>query len=251
MVEVIQTATLLPTPFAECSVIWNDKTQTFQLNDYVDVIKCCKNKCNYLKSQCDSYCEKNVPLEEMDDCKFKCKEQQTYCADNCFVQDIKGINGDNPFNYCGKRMRCWNNEFNILERDCASKNKQDIINCCRRHCLPTKYVDCDKLCNYSFELAYGSDESDDVESKDKLNNNNNTIEQFCPYDCPCRQNFSNRMDCPYRQSCPYNRRYQSLYRFDNKIHMIFRLFTFIFLLWFIGYFILFFLSTNKNKKIIN
>ena len=187
--EIIQSSTLLPTPFSECSIVWNDKKQSFIPNDYVDVIKCCTSKCDYIKSKCDSFC-KTLPEENRTDCNFKCNEQLTYCTDNCFVQDIKSVNGSNPFNYCTKKYNC-------TDRECLLQKKNDLIQCCRHNCIPTKYVDCDKLCNYSFDLAYGKNGEKDYD----------IIEQYC---FPCKSLKS----------------YKDFINLDNSIYLVFLLWLF-------------------------
>lgn len=138
--------------FSVCTGVWDKNKQKFVNADSSSIMKCCIDRCIEPNNSCHEICKRD---QNSIDCHKACEYQRSSCTDSCELEgNIWGP--DNPFVECAKDKGCWKNN-NVPDSECIKVNKRELIDCCRRNCIPTRDIDCQKHCEYSFDLTAGRD----------------------------------------------------------------------------------------------
>lgn len=169
--NIVSSFSLEKTPYAECSFVWNEAKKKFEPASYINKIKCCFKKCDNWHNDCEAMCKTTYVNDN--NCLSRCKRQQKLCTDNCFTLDVKNV-PDSNIKSCAKHSYCLDKDGD-LDISCAVNNKEQIIKCCKQNCFPTKNIDCDSFCNYTFNY--------ETDTTDKM------IEE--PYTAPQAHNINN------------------------------------------------------------
>lgn len=136
--------------FATCSKVWNKTTQKYDASDSTDVFKCCSKQCIKPVKWCYDYCNKNIILDGdfsiLGRCMETCDHEKNLCLDTCKLSSPYVGMGNNYYE-CSKKYDCIG-IGNLPDKNCVKKYKDDIFECCRRTCIPTQDLDCQKHCEY-------------------------------------------------------------------------------------------------------
>jgi len=119
-------------PFGLCSGYWDEKNRVFHRANKTEERKCCLNSCKPLTNECRDMC--NLATNNKT-CHETCDDIEEICEDNC---DLLG--DKNPIYNHGIT-----NQINV---DSVLKNKDEIIRFCRKNCVTTSEIDCQKHCEY-------------------------------------------------------------------------------------------------------
>lgn len=154
--------------FPECKQIKPDA-------NYIDISKCCINKCNKTYNFCLNLCDKKFPGD------IPCKNQciilhKNLCYDYCQLPST-ALQIDNDFYKCTQKSGC-NTESTFPDKNCVEKNKENIYECCVNNCDPTK-VNCGDYVNFFMNLPYERTKllptkNNKLTSKTKLENKKST-----------------------------------------------------------------------------
>lgn len=142
-----------------CMPKYFDQNKNKYVNLSLDRIhKCCTNQCKYVDKKCRAYCQQpHAPTH----CQKHCHYNHQSCLAGCDITHIlEGSQANIP--WCISQSACKGLEREKL-RDCLEHEREHIIRCCRQDCIPTREINCDKHCEYSFERALGRDDSDIIE----------------------------------------------------------------------------------------
>ena len=147
--------------FAPCSVSW-DETGELIKNNRDQIYLCCNNRCNSDKNNCYSFCEKNPE----DYCKFSCDVMNNVCQNIC--QSSRFDWQKRYFDSCMQDYECLNG-IGIIDEKCLINNKNNLIDCCQKKCVPDNQnndeIDCVQHCNLSYDI--------NIEKSSKNNEGNN------------------------------------------------------------------------------
>jgi len=120
-------------------------------NNIDDLLSCLYN-CKKPLPVCSNDCDKQYNNNETDypnyiRCKQSCIDNKTICTDSCKASGI--WNNKNPFINCSQN--CW---YGLsYDNKCIIHGEKDIVECCKRTCLPSEDVNCDSLCNNMLSLT--------------------------------------------------------------------------------------------------
>ena len=137
-------------PFGLCSGHWDEKTQVFRRADETEQGDCCLRTCKPLIDLCSRTCPKAEPkYQEL--CYKTCEDISVTCGDFCKLSSpIWG--STNPIFKGIKEQGCGDYLYEPLNNECIKKNKDGIINICRQNCRSSHTLDCDKHCQYSYNI---------------------------------------------------------------------------------------------------
>jgi len=149
---------LLPGAFGLCSAVWEGNRYRKATN--VELVKCCLKACLPIVKSCRQTCS-TIEGRKHDRCHETCEDIIAACRDNCRLSgSSKGIWGpDNPIYIGLKEHGCGDSYEEPINKECVMDNKDSIMRLCRRNCVPTRMVDCDEQCRFSYDLIVDPNES--------------------------------------------------------------------------------------------
>ena len=141
--------------FATCSGIWDKATQKYRVANSTEVLQCCSDKCIQSSKWCYKHCKEEITTpgqkfndpNKLDKCMERCDDKRNLCLDICKLSSPY-VGMDNNYVQCTKQYGC-TGVGNIPDKDCVSKHKDEIFDCCRQTCIPAKDLDCQQHCEYS------------------------------------------------------------------------------------------------------
>jgi hypothetical protein len=137
-------------PFGLCSEYWDEKASVFRKADETEQGDCCMRTCKPFVDECAELCPK-VEAKYQKLCYKTCGDIQNSCKDFCSLSSpMSGVN--NPIFKGTKEKGCGDGIYELLNKECIKKNKNDILNICRNSCIQSDKLDCEKHCHYSLNL---------------------------------------------------------------------------------------------------
>lgn len=147
--------------YSLCSYFLDKESGEYTELSEIDKTKCClkvnKDQVDICRSEC--YTRYGIDSQEPDSEKYRlcynsCENAAIFSDIVCRrTSDIWGNN--NPFIICAKETGCTDKyDNNKINPECAKKNKDSLIQCCRRNCISSSTVDCDEHCDISFSAVY-------------------------------------------------------------------------------------------------
>lgn len=161
--------------FSVCSGLWDENKQKIIKADTTNIMKCCINNCMKSDNLCNELCKKENDVNfDVLKCNKTCKYIKNLCIDSCDLESYIW-NDNNPFIDCSKNKGCWKNN-NVFDSKCIKNNKLELIDCCNNNCISTSDIDCEKHCDYSFELASNENiKTSDIKFNKSINYNDHTF----------------------------------------------------------------------------
>ncbi len=148
--------------FATCSGTWDEKSQTYRDSDSTEVMKCCVANCIKPVKFCYKYCHDNHgPGQEFDSpikldrCMETCGDERDMCLDTCSLSSPH-VGMKNNYLQCALQ-HCEGGIGNYPSKECIEKHKDKLFECCRRSCIPTHNLDCQKHCEYIQSIMVRTD----------------------------------------------------------------------------------------------
>ena len=147
--------------FSSCKGEWETDTDSFNKNTLSEQIQCCIDQYKPSKEYCLEECSKNGIEIFSDDgtltdkqalikCKLICDQSYDLGVDTCrllspqFQLNSTGYNS--AIKYCPAQ------DHLLPDPECVRKNKDNIINTCRQSCVPTHNIDCQKYCDFIYNI---------------------------------------------------------------------------------------------------
>lgn len=159
--------------FTTCSKIWDKEKRKYSIADSTDIHQCCSKQCIKPFELCYKYCNQNTaPGQEfnspymLDRCIDTCIERKKLCLDVC-VLSSNYVSMDNNYFKCSENYDCLG-IGNLPDKDCVNKHKDEIFKCCRKSCIPTKDLNCQKYCEYMQNSVLNPKTSNTVPKNENL-----------------------------------------------------------------------------------
>ena len=127
---------------ASCSGFFDEKTNLYNKSDTTEILKCCIDNCTEESRMCYTNCDLDNSAN-VENCYNKCNWGNN-CISRCSAADNKRIY-DDYFNCARDIGDCVGG---IPDKECVIKNKEKILECCRKTCLSTQDTDCETMCDY-------------------------------------------------------------------------------------------------------
>lgn len=144
-----------PGRYGLCSAIWNPEKRQFRQANNTEIKKCCLETSKKIAKKCMEDCNQSYgPKEEKGNYKdyIKCRKEcarMILSAENiCSLSQPKLHRGDSPILGCMSSIGC--GKYPHYDQTCIRDNKNSIINCCNRNCIPTSTVSCTDHCNMKY-----------------------------------------------------------------------------------------------------
>jgi hypothetical protein len=147
--------------YSLCSSFLDKETGKYKEVSEINKTRCClqvnKKQADICRDEC--YIRYGIDGSEPNAEKYRlcyssCENAAIFADIVCRrTSDIWGDN--NPFIICAKEYGCTDEyDNNKMSPECVKKNKDKLITCCRKKCIPTTTVNCDDHCDVSFEAVY-------------------------------------------------------------------------------------------------
>lgn len=168
--------------FATCSGIWDDRLQQYRNATSTEIADCCSQQCIKPVKFCRKYCMDNLVQEFdnkvlLDKCLKTCEDVRNICLGTCSLSSPH-VGMNNNYFQCAYEFGC-RGVGNYPDRECVIKNKDEIFNCCRKTCLPTKDIDCQQHCEYIQSAIIDPEKTTGVPLSQKtLNNLSNNFKMY-------------------------------------------------------------------------
>jgi hypothetical protein len=137
-------------PFGLCSGYWDEKSDSFISSDITEVGNCCLRACKPFVDECVKSCPE-AENKYRNLCYESCSDIREACEDNCELNNELWYI-DNPIFIGTREVGCGDDLYKTIVKECAIKNKNKIINICKKNCTPNSYINCRQLCEYSFDM---------------------------------------------------------------------------------------------------
>lgn len=144
--------------FSTCAGYWDEKNQQYIPANDTHIAKCCIENCKDPLVFCQKYCKENQGSGKkyynptlFSRCLSSCNYQRDFCFQTCRLSS-QAVGTNNNYLDCAFKYGC-EGEEGIAEPECVRKHKDEIYNCCRTNCVPTRYVDCDKNCTFLQDIT--------------------------------------------------------------------------------------------------
>ena len=143
-----------------CSSYLDKESGQYIETSEIDKTKCCLGVNKKQADICRKQCYNRYGIHSDSPNSEKYRLCYTSCENAALFSDIvcrrtSEIWGNkNPFIICAKELDCQDKDNQkIMVPECVKKNKDALIRCCRRNCIPTTSVNCDEHCDISFEAT--------------------------------------------------------------------------------------------------
>ena len=131
--------------FGLCRGVWDEEQKRFLPATETDTMWCCLNVCKTSADTCLQACMKNYGpdtengnFKDYSDCRNNCGLIILSCENNCALSGPDIWRGNSPIIDCVKDKGC--GSYPNYDTDCIKKNKDDLIRCCRKGCIPSSQI---------------------------------------------------------------------------------------------------------------
>lgn len=136
----------------------NDSWDKYTLSEQ---IQCCIDQYKPSKEYCLEECSKNgveifsdggalTDEQALIKCKLICDQSYDLGVDTCRLLSPEFQLNSTAYNSAIKF--CPAQEHLLPDPECVRKNKDNIINTCRTSCIPTHNIDCQKYCDFMYNI---------------------------------------------------------------------------------------------------
>jgi len=147
--------------FGLCRGVWDEEQKRFLPATETDTMWCCLNVCKTSADACLQACMKNYGpdtengnFKDYSDCRNNCGLIILSCENNCALSGPDIWRGNSPIIDCVKDKGC--GSYPNYDTDCIKKNKDDLIRCCRKGCIPSSQMSCTDHCNRKYDDFAGT-----------------------------------------------------------------------------------------------
>ena len=144
--------------YYSCGGVWDDKSGAFQNADDSEVFKCCLDLCTPASEYCQKQCNKKLqniydsnvhvdlpPTQAHRRCLNTCDIFTDLCRSQCRIS-APGFNIDNYYFNCADDAGCQRGLNQVPDQKCVKEHKDALLYCCRKNCVSSHNVDCQKEC---------------------------------------------------------------------------------------------------------
>lgn len=147
--------------FTSCKGVWETDTNSFDKYTLSEQIQCCIDQYKPARKYCLEQCSKNgidifsnggvlTDDQALIKCKLICDQSYDLGVDTCRLISPKFQLNSTAYNsaikYCPAKKHL------LPDPECVRKNKHNIINTCRSSCIPTHNIDCQKYCDFIYNI---------------------------------------------------------------------------------------------------
>jgi len=136
--------------FPNCMQQFNNN----KIVDFVDISKCCINRCNTNYDFCINTCKNKYKNDNIifNDCNINCEKlNKNICYDSCKLPSTE-LQINNTFYKCTEQYGC-NSSSTFPDTKCVNNNRDNIYNCCINKCNPS-IINCTKYCDFFINSPY-------------------------------------------------------------------------------------------------
>lgn len=128
-----------------CSTVL-DNGKYRQANE-TEVIQCCLETSKDTAKQCLDEC-KNLSEYDYANCRTNCARIILAAENTCALSNPKIWRGNSPIIDCVTNFGC--GTYPDYDVDCIRKNKDALIRCCNKDCIPSSTVSCTDHCTMKY-----------------------------------------------------------------------------------------------------
>ena len=141
-------------PFALCSGVWDTQEKIFKSANLTEQAECCVETCLPTIVECRKICSEihtDTDTDKYQSCMQKCDVNlKNVCENNCRLISPMHLGILNPIYKGTTESGCGDGYYTNINIDCLKNNRREIIKSCRTNCIPSHNVNCDVLCNHSY-----------------------------------------------------------------------------------------------------
>jgi len=139
--------------FGLCSAVWDPNKNQFREATEPEVMWCCLESAKKTAKTCLDECNrlygpKKGNFKDYTDCRSQCARIILSSENTCALSFPEIWRGNSPLLGCITDFGC--GKYPNYDQECIRKNKDGLIRCCNKDCVPTSTLSCNDHCRLKY-----------------------------------------------------------------------------------------------------